>query len=183
MGKIQSNTTYLLFLLHRFSQRHVSALPRGILRLIKVFFARQTIQLAVLCYCYWRCLFEGDATQNRGLREKWSKWNLTPRIISREEIRFSTTSNIPAFYGSQGLLPTFTRARPLYVPIVSLMNQVHSHPSYFNTHSDTSTHLCIGLQICLYTPGFYTKILQAFLFSPSMPHAPLVLSSLIQLFE
>jgi len=169
--------------LHSFSQRHVSALPRTILRLITFFFARQTIQLAMLCYCYRRYLFERDAAQNRDLREKLSKWNLTPRLISREEISFSTISDIRAFYGTQGLLPTFTRARPLYVPTVSLMNQVQSRPSYFNTHSDISTHLCLGLPRCLYTSGFYTKILQTFLFSPSMPHAPLLLSSLILLFE
>ena len=169
--------------LHSFSQQHVSALPRAILRLATFFFARQNIQLAVLCYCYRRDLFEGDAAQSRGLREKWSKWNLTPKIISREEISFSATSDIRAFYGTQGLLPTFTRARPLYVPLVSLTNQVHSRPSHFNTHSDISTHLCLGLPRCLYTSGFYTEILQEFLFSPSMPHAPLVLSSLILLFE
>jgi len=35
--------------LHSFSQRHVTALPWAILRLITYFFARQTIQLAMLC--------------------------------------------------------------------------------------------------------------------------------------
>jgi len=42
--------------LHSFSQRHVSALPRAVFRLITYFFARQTIQLAMLCYCYQRDL-------------------------------------------------------------------------------------------------------------------------------
>jgi len=38
--------------LHNLSQRHVSALSWAIFRLNTFFFARQTIQLAMLCYCY-----------------------------------------------------------------------------------------------------------------------------------
>jgi len=38
--------------LQSISQRHVSALPWAIFRLITFFFARQTIQLAMLFYCY-----------------------------------------------------------------------------------------------------------------------------------
>jgi len=42
--------------LHSFSERHVSALPRAVFRLITYVFARQTKQLAMLCYCYRRDL-------------------------------------------------------------------------------------------------------------------------------
>jgi len=53
-GIIQSNSWFNVFitkmLLHRFFQRHVSALPRVIFRLITLFFARHTTQLAMLCY-------------------------------------------------------------------------------------------------------------------------------------
>jgi hypothetical protein len=38
--------------LHSVSQRHVSALPKAIFSLITFSFARQPIQLSILCYCY-----------------------------------------------------------------------------------------------------------------------------------
>jgi len=42
--------------LHCFIQRHVSALAMSHLQVDHLFFARQTIHLAMLRYCYWRDL-------------------------------------------------------------------------------------------------------------------------------
>ena len=51
--------------LHCFSHRHVSALPRAIFRLNTFFFAGQTIQLAMLCYCYrWDFVHKNNIALN-----------------------------------------------------------------------------------------------------------------------
>jgi len=42
--------------LHCFFELHVSALAMSHLQVDHLFFARQTIQLAMLCYCYRRDL-------------------------------------------------------------------------------------------------------------------------------
>ena len=65
IAKMQSDTTCLMFVLLRCSyivslNDMFRSLPRAIFRLIAFFFARQTIKLAMPCYCYKRDLVDNN---------------------------------------------------------------------------------------------------------------------------
>jgi len=84
------------------------------------------------------------------------------RVPPKKPIVTWLIKKFPACYGTHCV----HKSLPL-IPILSQMNPVHTLPPYFpKIHSNITSCLCLGLPSDLFSSGFSTKILYAFLICP-----------------
>jgi len=87
------------------------------------------------------------------------------RVLLEKLIFTLLVKKFPAFYGSRGLLP-YSQNPPL-VPSLIQMHLVHNfHPLSLTYIVILFSHLRLGLPSSLFSSGFQTKILYAFLTFP-----------------
>jgi hypothetical protein len=90
--------------------------------------------------------------------------------------------NFPTSHGARFFIILFTRARHWSLSWVKWIQSIRSHPISLRSILLLSFHLRVGLPSGLFSFGFPTKTLYAFLFSPCMLHAMTISSSLTWLF-
>ena len=127
---------------------------------------------SVASYLDWGLWLVGQCRSVHVITNMWRHYLLTCAQLlrntiepspSREADSSSTSQDISRNYGTRRFITAFTTAHHLSLSRATLFHSSPFHETFF----PLSSHLHLKFQSSLFPSGFFTKILCAFLFSPT----------------